>query len=77
MALSNINEKLTIKKEDTILAKLIKFAITWLVFFTALGGLVVLYKSIQLPIKHHRERKNLKYEQSNKSQPKDIITINE
>ena len=25
MAISNINEKLTIKKEDTILAKLIKF----------------------------------------------------
>ena len=90
MAISNINEKLTIKKEDTILAKLIKFcvwlsiiccflifAITWLIFFIIFGGFVILYKSIQLPIKHHRERKNLKYEQSNKSQPKDIITINE
>lgn len=85
-----IKEKLTITKEDTILAKLIKFcawlsiiccflifAIAWLIFFIILGGFVILYKSIQLPIKHHRERKNLKYEQSNKSQPKDIITINE
>ena len=90
MVIKNLQEKLTITKEDTILARLIKFcawlsiiccflifAITWLVFFIIFGGFVVLYKSIQLPIKHHRERKLLKYEQSNKPQVKDISTINE
>lgn len=74
--IKNIQEKLTITKEDTILARLIKFcawlsiiccflifAITWLIFFIIFGGFVVLYKSIQLPIKHHLERKRNKYEQ--------------
>lgn len=73
--IKNIQEKLTITKEDTILARLIKFcawlsiiccflifAITWLVFFIIFGGFTALYKSIELPIKHHLERKRNKYE---------------
>ena len=68
--LDNIKERLTITKEDTILARLIKFCVwlsivfcfilfatLWLIFFIIFGGFTLLYKSIQLPIKHHRERK--------------------
>lgn len=70
MALTNINEKLTIHKEDSILAKLCKFCawfsivvcflifgLVWLVLFFSLGGLIVIYKCFELPIKHHINKK--------------------
>lgn len=65
-----IKEKLTITKDDTTLARLIKFcawmgiiccflifAIVWIIFFIILGGPTIIYKMFILIHRHHENKK--------------------